>query len=800
MEEADGGTGGDGAVVDAPPMGCTTDIECADAIDCTEDVCDLVTGRCSNAIDDRLCAETELCDAAMGCVLRPPCDSDESCDDGDFCNGVETCDPSTGCQRGEAPACDDGLGCTLDACSTELGECTHEPEDAPCDDGILCNGAEVCAPDDPAADANGCAASDPPDCDDGVSCTIDTCSEGAGGCEHTPDASVCADGTFCNGDEVCDPTMDCIAGAAPDCDDGVACTVDSCDAGADACAHGPDDSLCRDATVCDGDETCDAIAGCVAGTPVDCGDGISCTTDRCLEPSAMCEHLGSDADGDGYTAVGCDGGNDCDDLNPSVNPAGTELCDGLDNDCSGTSDDGPGMVCAVGSAPVACTTGCGTGGMQGCTAGCTRTPCVAATETCNGCDDDGDGVADDGLGCVFGTSASCTTMCGTSGNQSCAADCSGFGACVAATETCNGCDDDGDGLRDEGFACERGTTRSCTTACGTSGTQTCGLDCGGYGACIATEVCNGCDDDGDGTADDGFTCRLGAIRSCTTSCGTSGSQTCQAGCDSFNSCAAATETCGNGCDDNGNGMVDEGCGAPNDQCTGATVLSGTSGTMSDTYANASRSVTDCRNGGELWYRITLSTRSVLYVDTFGSTFDTSISLRTSCGGAAAQCEDDDCGVTQERLMRVLAPGTYYIAVHAFSSATTNGAIQLRWQSVPIGNGTYTMISTNGSYTGTTSGTGTLSSTCNGSGPENGYYFGRCSGVTGNVTATTCTGTSFDTVLHVHGASGQIACDDDSCSVQSSVSAAVNSVGLYVLHVDGYFSSSFGSYQVDVGGL
>ncbi len=138
MEEVDGGTGGDGAVADAPPMGCTTDVECADAIECTEDVCDLVTGRCSNAIDDRLCAETEMCDAEMGCVLRPPCDSDESCDDGDFCNGVETCDPSTGCQRGEAPACDDGLGCTLDACSTELGECTHEPEDAPRDDGISC--------------------------------------------------------------------------------------------------------------------------------------------------------------------------------------------------------------------------------------------------------------------------------------------------------------------------------------------------------------------------------------------------------------------------------------------------------------------------------------------------------------------------------------------------------------------------------------------------------------------------------------------------------------------------------------
>jgi hypothetical protein len=61
------------------------------------------------------------------------------------------------------------------------------------------------------------------------------------------------------------------AGCTPQkCDDGIACTVDACDASGQ-CTHTPKDSACDDGNACNGAETCVAGKGC---TPGSLGNGI----------------------------------------------------------------------------------------------------------------------------------------------------------------------------------------------------------------------------------------------------------------------------------------------------------------------------------------------------------------------------------------------------------------------------------------------------------------------------------------------------------------------------------------------
>lgn len=124
------------------------------------------------------------------------------------------------------------------------------------------------------------------------------------------------------------------------CDDAIACTTDSCDKDFDRCRHHPEPSTCDNGVHCDGAEVCDLSLGCIAGAPRDCGDDNFCTIDTCVEESQSCRHDPRDADSDGDPDAHCPEGGDCDDLDPEVSSQREEVCANVrDDDCDGEVDE-----------------------------------------------------------------------------------------------------------------------------------------------------------------------------------------------------------------------------------------------------------------------------------------------------------------------------------------------------------------------------------------------------------------------------------------------------------------------------
>ncbi len=140
---------------------------------------------------------------------------------------------------------------------------------------------------------------------------------------------------------------------------------------------------------CGAAETCDA-AGCVGRARDDLPPWTG--TPPTFDDSDPCLAMAWDADSDGEGSVEC-GGTDCDDAEPLTSPAATETCDGIDNDCDGMTDED--CDCAPLDATQTCTTSCGSTGDQTCTPD-GWSACATREETCNGIDDDCDGLTDEG--------------------------------------------------------------------------------------------------------------------------------------------------------------------------------------------------------------------------------------------------------------------------------------------------------------------------------------------------------------------------------------------------------------------
>jgi hypothetical protein len=265
--------------------------------------------ECSRDAD---CVAIDECYSAAckaGVCVGSPLSRGSACDNG-YCNGFARCLPclddaqgsnrDTGCSANsplcaetafeptcvgceEDADCNDGIECTVDRCNESVCESLTKPVGSACSAGI-CDGeakADSCAPciDDASTGLDtGCTTAQPKcdteqtpaacsackqadDCDDGNECTTDGCDQGV--CEHlTLVSGTPCDGGYCNGVpgvELC-VAFPCKTDA--DCDDGVACTVESCESL--HCAYSADHDECPDSGDVCTPNRCTVGTGCQA--------------------------------------------------------------------------------------------------------------------------------------------------------------------------------------------------------------------------------------------------------------------------------------------------------------------------------------------------------------------------------------------------------------------------------------------------------------------------------------------------------------------------------------------------------
>ncbi len=316
-----GGSGGSagaesgGSAGAAGTGGCTRDRDCDDRNECTINACE--DGRCVHRTAP-LGTECSagVCNGVDGGERCVACVNDEAGTgrDAGCPAGAPECDDSgephcTGCNSDQD--CDDGIDCTTDSCEGSSCKNQVKPAGSSCSDGV-CNGqgkpesCVACVDDQAHGVDSGCDSAAPAcdgtrsppecvecvadaDCDDDNDCTTDSCRDGACRAVTTPAGTSCLGG-YCNGEAGGESCGDCVDTASGDevdlgcaagaprcdmslnparcidcvdnsgCDDGIACTTDTCTDG--VCENTPKDSACADSGDVCSPSLCVADVGC----------------------------------------------------------------------------------------------------------------------------------------------------------------------------------------------------------------------------------------------------------------------------------------------------------------------------------------------------------------------------------------------------------------------------------------------------------------------------------------------------------------------------------------------------------
>jgi hypothetical protein len=250
----------------------------------------------------------------------------------------------------------------------------------------------------------------------------------------------------------------------------------------------------------------------------------------------------------------------------------------------------------------------------------------------------------------------------------------------------------------------------------------------------------------------------------------------------------------------------------NDSCANAICLADGSVVDGTTTNAGGTDITSCATGdtADVWYAYTPCATENVTVSLCGSPFNTTLAIFDSCSGLEVACNDDSCGTQSEITTTLNAGPTYLIRVSGANGETGNFTLSLTGGSGGCGECIPTPppndncsdaicildgVAVNGT-TAHATGADITSCTANDSAD---VWYSFTPTVTGSVTVSLC-GSTYDTALAVFDSCGglELACNDDSCALQSAVSLALTAGTTYLIRISG-FDGDTGDFILQVIG-
>ncbi len=255
----------------------------------------------------------------------------------------------------------------------------------------------------------------------------------------------------------------------------------------------------------------------------------------------------------------------------------------------------------------------------------------------------------------------------------------------------------------------------------------------------------------------------------------------------------------------GGTVVVRGPGNATDDCLSApTVDVGSWGYNTNGFTGSDITACAFNDTFDGWWRFVPSTSGTATVQTCGQTGDTTLAAFDNCGGTQLACNDDNCGLLSSISFPVTAGVPYFVRICGYNGSFVTGtaSFSVAGGGGPVGDtcGTAPIVNEGTHPYNLAGATNDWAGSCGATGTAEDVWLRYVATQTGTCTVSTCGLTGGDSVLAALSscAGPELACNDDSCGLQSTVAFPVSAGNTYYIRIADFAGGTHsGSVSISV---